>query len=66
MDGHDKTDYTDSPPSPALNPAAPQALEKIDKHTLLTGTIGTAAFGLVPGKRKALIHSTEAREGDGY
>ena len=50
MDGHDDTNYTDCFP-PALNPAAAQALEEIDKHTLLTCSVGIAASVLAPGKR---------------
>ena len=50
MDGHDETYCTDCFPL-ALNPDAAQALEVIDKHTRLTGSVSTAASVLAPGKR---------------
>ena len=58
MDGHDETKYTDCFP-PALNPAAAQALEDIDKHTLLTGSIGTAASVLAPRNRPFTVGKPE-------
>ena len=58
MDGHDETNYTDFFP-PALNPAEAQALEEIDKHTLLTGSVGTAASILAPGKRSFTVGKPE-------
>ena len=50
MDGHDETICTDCFPL-ALNPDVAQALVEIDKHTRLTGSVGTAAFVVAPRKR---------------
>ena len=58
MDGHHETNYTHCFP-PALNPAAAQALEEIDKRTLLTGNLGTAASVLALGKRPFTVGKAE-------
>ena len=58
MDGHDETNYTDLCP-PALNPAAAQALEEIDKHTLFIGSVGTPASVVAPGKRPFTVGKPE-------
>ena len=58
MDGHDETYCTDCFPL-ALNPDAAQALEVIDKHTRLTGSVSTAASVLAPGKRPFTVGKPE-------
>ena len=53
-----RQNYTDIFP-PALNPAAAQALEEIDKHTFLTGSVGAAESVLAPGNRPFTVGKPE-------